>query len=91
MLSASKRTSKMLHTEEGGGSSALGEAIALGLDAFVTGEPTEHVLADAREGGIHFLAGGHYASETFGVRRLGELLAEKFGVSHTFVEIPNPI
>jgi dinuclear metal center YbgI/SA1388 family protein len=75
----------------GGGSSALGEAIALGLDAFVTGEPTEHVMADAREGGIHFLAGGHYASETFGVRRLGELLAERFGVSHTFVEIPNPI
>jgi dinuclear metal center YbgI/SA1388 family protein len=75
----------------GGGSSALGEAVALGLDAFVTGEPTEHVMADAREGGIHFIAGGHYASETFGVRRLGELLAERFGVGHTFVEIPNPI
>ena len=52
----------------GGGSSTLGEAIALGLDAFVTGEPTEHVMADAREGGIHFIAGGHYASETFGVQ-----------------------
>jgi dinuclear metal center YbgI/SA1388 family protein len=75
----------------GGGSSALGEAIALGLDAFVTGEPTEHVMADAREGGIHFISGGHYASETFGVRRLGELLEEKFGVRHTFVEIPNPV
>jgi len=75
----------------GGGSSALGEAIALGLDAFVTGEPTEHVMADAREGGIHFLAGGHYASETFGVRRLGELLAERFGVEHRFIEVPNPI
>ena len=75
----------------GGGSSSLAEAIALGLDAFVTGEPTEHVMADAREGGIHFVAGGHYASETFGVRRLGELLAEEFGVAHTFVEIPNPI
>ena len=75
----------------GGGSSSLGEAIALGLDAFVTGEPTEHVMADAREGGIHFLAGGHYASETFGVRRLGELLADRFGVAHTFVEVPNPI
>jgi putative NIF3 family GTP cyclohydrolase 1 type 2 len=72
----------------------LGEAvkeIALGLDAFVTGEPTEHVMADAREGGIHFLAGGHYASETFGVRRLGELLEEKFGLEHRFIEVPNPI
>jgi dinuclear metal center YbgI/SA1388 family protein len=75
----------------GGGSSALGEAVALGLDAFVTGEPTEHVMADAREGGIHFVAGGHYASETFGIRRLGELLAERFGVQQRFIEIPNPI
>ena len=75
----------------GGGSSSLAEAVSLGLDAFVTGEPTEHVMADAREGRIHFIAGGHYASETFGVRRLGELLAEKFGVTHTFVEVPNPI
>jgi dinuclear metal center YbgI/SA1388 family protein len=75
----------------GGGSSTLAEAIALGLDAFVTGEPTEHVMADAREGGIHFIAGGHYASETFGVKRLGELLEERFGVRHTFVEVPNPI
>ena len=75
----------------GGGSSTLAEAVSLRLDAFVTGEPTEHVMADAREGGIHFIAGGHYASETFGVRRLGELLAERFGVAHQFVDIPNPI
>jgi len=75
----------------GGGSSILDEAIALGLDAYVTGEPTEHVMADAREGEIHFIAGGHYASETFGIRRLGDLLAERFGVEHRFIEIPNPI
>jgi dinuclear metal center YbgI/SA1388 family protein len=75
----------------GGGSSALDEAVAAGLDAFVTGEPTEYVMADAREGAIHFVAGGHYASETFGVRRLGELLHERFGVEHRFIDIPNPI
>jgi len=75
----------------GGGSSILEDAIAAGLDAYVTGEPTEHVMADAREGGIHFLACGHYASETFGIRRLGELLAERFEVEHRFIEIPNPI
>jgi dinuclear metal center YbgI/SA1388 family protein len=75
----------------GGGSSTLAEAIALGLDAFVTGEPSEHVMADAREAGIHFVAAGHYASETFGVRRLGELLAGRFGVEHRFIAIPNPI
>ncbi len=75
----------------GGAASSFGEAIARGLDAFLTGEPAEHVMADARENGVHFLAGGHYATETFGVRRLGELVAERFGVKHEFVDIPNPI
>jgi len=75
----------------GGGSSAIADAIALGLDAYLTGEPSEPVMADASEGGIHFFAAGHYATETFGVRRLGELIGERFGVAHEFVDVPNPI
>ena len=63
----------------GGGASSLAEASSLGLDAFLTGEPAEFAMADAREAGVHFIAAGHYASETFGVRRLGELLADAFG------------
>jgi dinuclear metal center YbgI/SA1388 family protein len=69
----------------------LDDAIAAGLDAFLTGEPAERVMARSREAGIHFLAAGHYATETFGVRRLGELLARRFGVRHVFVDVPNPI
>jgi dinuclear metal center YbgI/SA1388 family protein len=69
----------------------LPQAVALGLDAFLTGEPAEHVMADAREAGIHFIAAGHYATETFGVQRLGEHLAETFGIEHEFVDIPNPV
>jgi dinuclear metal center YbgI/SA1388 family protein len=75
----------------GGGASSLGEAVAAGLDAFLTGEPAEPAMADAREGGVHFIAAGHYATETVGVRRLGELLEERFGVEHRFVEVPNPV
>jgi dinuclear metal center YbgI/SA1388 family protein len=75
----------------GSASGDFSEAIALGLDAFLTGEPAEHVMADARENGVHFIAGGHYATEVFGVRRLGELVAERFGVEHRFVDVPNPI
>jgi dinuclear metal center YbgI/SA1388 family protein len=75
----------------GSGSDALPEAIALGLDAFLTGEPREHVMADAREAGIHFIAAGHYATETFGVRALGDWLAERFGIEHSWVDIPNPV
>jgi dinuclear metal center YbgI/SA1388 family protein len=75
----------------GAGADYLEDAIARGLDAFVTGEPIERAMARAREAGIHFLAAGHYATETFGVRRLGDLLAARFGVRHVFVDVPNPI
>jgi dinuclear metal center YbgI/SA1388 family protein len=75
----------------GAASSALAEAVTLGLDAFITGEPSEHVMADAREGQIHFIAAGHYATETFGISRLGDLVAERFGIEHEFLDIPNPV
>jgi dinuclear metal center YbgI/SA1388 family protein len=75
----------------GAAASMLTEAVALGLDAFLTGEPAEHAMADAREGGLHFIAAGHYATETLGVRRLGELVAERFEVEHEFIEVPNPV
>jgi dinuclear metal center YbgI/SA1388 family protein len=75
----------------GAGADHLEDAIAEGLDAFVTGEPAERSMARAQEAGVHFLAAGHYATETFGVRALGERLAERFGCRHVFVDIPNPI
>jgi dinuclear metal center YbgI/SA1388 family protein len=75
----------------GGAAGRLDQAIAEGYDAFLTGEPKENVMADAREAGIHFIAAGHYATETFGVRRLGELLAERFGIEHVWVDLPNPV
>ena len=75
----------------GGAQPAFHEAIAHGVDAFLTGETAEHVMAEAREAGVHYIAGGHYATETFGIRRLGEIVADKFGVLHRFVDIPNPI
>ena len=75
----------------GAGADYLEEAIEASLDAFITGEPAERSMARAREAGIHFLAAGHYATETFGVKALGERLAERFGIRHTFIDVPNPI
>src|SRR3954464_588982 len=75
----------------GAGADYLEDAIAAGLDPFVTGEPIRGRMARGREAGVHFLAAGHYATETFGVRRLGDLLAARFGVRHIFIDIPNPI
>jgi dinuclear metal center YbgI/SA1388 family protein len=75
----------------GAGADYLPEAAAAGADALVTGEVSERSMALARELGVHLIAAGHYATETFGVRRLGEHLAERFGVVHTFLEAPNPV
>lgn len=75
----------------GGGSKALYEAIELGLDVFITGEPTEWVMNVASEAGIHFVAAGHYRTEVLGVRALGEHLADRFGLDVEFVDVPNPI
>jgi dinuclear metal center YbgI/SA1388 family protein len=75
----------------GAGADYFGDAVAAGADAFITGEPAERVMAHAREAHVHFIAAGHYATETFGVRALGEHLAERFGVRHVFLDVPNPV
>jgi len=75
----------------GAGAGYLADAIAAGHDAFLTGEPAERVMAQAREAQITFMAAGHYATETFGVRALGDRLATEFGVRHLFIDLPNPI
>ena len=75
----------------GGAPDHLADAVAGGYDAYLTGEPAERVFAQAREAGVHFIAAGHYATETFGVRALGDLLSERFGLRHVFLDDPNPI
>jgi dinuclear metal center YbgI/SA1388 family protein len=75
----------------GGGTEFLAEAAAAGADALLTGEPTERAMAEAREAPIHYIAAGHYATETFGVKCLGEHLAARFGLHHVFLDVPNPI
>lgn len=75
----------------GAGADYLPDAIAAGADAFLTGEPAERVMSESQEAAIHFIAAGHYATETFGVKRLGEHLGERFGLEHMFIDVPNPI
>jgi dinuclear metal center YbgI/SA1388 family protein len=75
----------------GGGGTRLIEAAHERYDALVTGEPEEPALHTARELGIHFLAGGHYATETFGVQALAARLADEFALDWEFIDLPNPI
>lgn len=81
---------RLLGLCSGGAQGYIGEAAEAGLDAYLTGEISEHTVHVAREMGIHFYACGHHATERFGVRALGDHLATHFGIEHRFIDIDNP-
>lgn len=62
-----------------------------GYDLLLTGEAEEPNLHSARELGIHVVAGGHYATERYGVQALAAHLAQRFGLEWEFIEVENPI
>ncbi len=67
------------------------QALAAGVDAYLSGEVSESTVHSARENGISYLAAGHHATERYGVQALGEWLAERFGIEHRFVDCDNPV
>jgi dinuclear metal center YbgI/SA1388 family protein len=75
----------------GGAQKYVSQAVSAGLDVYLTGEVSEHIMHYAKEEKIHFISAGHYATEKFGVIALGELLKKQFDVSVTFIDIENPV
>jgi dinuclear metal center YbgI/SA1388 family protein len=75
----------------GGADHYIQEAVSEGLDAFVTGEFSEPTMHLAKEGHIHFIGAGHYATERLGVLALGAYLSNEFSVDVEFVDIYNPV
>ncbi|MDN4501433.1 Nif3-like dinuclear metal center hexameric protein [Alteromonadaceae bacterium BrNp21-10] len=75
----------------GGGQNYIDLAATQGIDAFITGEASEQTIHTAREMGIHFFAAGHHATERYGAKALGELLAAEHGLDTEFVDIDNPV
>ena len=75
----------------GGAGRDLPRAAAEGYDLYLTGEPEEPSLHQAKELGIHFVAAGHYATERLGVQALSARLADRFELDWAYVELPNPV
>jgi dinuclear metal center YbgI/SA1388 family protein len=75
----------------GAAQSMLADAIAAGASVYLSGEISEQTVHLARETGVAYLACGHHATERYGVQALGEHLAERFGLAHRFIDIPNPV
>jgi putative NIF3 family GTP cyclohydrolase 1 type 2 len=61
---------------------------ATGVDTFITGEGPHWSYTAAEELGVNLLYGGHYATETFGVKALAAWLGERAGLPWTFVDHP---
>jgi dinuclear metal center YbgI/SA1388 family protein len=75
----------------GAAQSYIDKAIALGLDAFISGEISEPTVHSAREAGIHYFACGHHATERYGVKALGEYVQAQLGIVVEFIDIDNPV
>lgn len=72
----------------GGAGSELKRAAKEGVDTFITGEGPHWTYALAEELGVNVLYGGHYATETFGVKALAAALSKTFGLPWTFLDHP---
>lgn len=85
------KTPKRVAVISGGAAQELTHCHHFGVDTFISGEPKQFVYHYAKENGLNAIFAGHYATETVGVRLLGEHLTSQFGIPHAFLHIPTGI
>ena len=88
MIPGGKETCRRIGVVSGGAGSDLQKAADDGVDTYITGEGPHWTYALAEELGMNVLYGGHYATETFGVKALAARLSAKFKLPWTFVDHP---
>lgn len=64
------------------------EALAEGYDLYITGEPSHSIYHYMLEGGMNFIAAGHYATETWGVRAVADKARAELGLATEFIDVP---
>ena len=75
----------------GAAQSYFSEAIAMGVDAFISGEISETTTHIALENNVHYFSAGHHATERYGIKALGEHLASELGLAVEFIDCDNPV
>jgi dinuclear metal center YbgI/SA1388 family protein len=83
-----KAESETCAVVSGGGSDLSFEAIDTGVDLYVTGEASHSVYNYALEAGLNLIAGGHYSTEVWGVRRVMEAAAAELNIDAEFIDVP---
>jgi putative NIF3 family GTP cyclohydrolase 1 type 2 len=88
VIAAGPQTCRRIGVVSGGAGGDLKKAAEEGVDTFVTGEGPHWTYALAEELGVNVFYGGHYATETFGVKALATRLAARFNLPWTFLDHP---
>jgi dinuclear metal center YbgI/SA1388 family protein len=88
MFAAGPEKVKSIGVITGGAGSEIYAVAREGIDTFVTGEAPHWAAVAAEELGINLLLGGHYATETFGVKALAAHLSERFNLTWEFIDFP---
>lgn len=86
-----KRDVQRIGIISGGATRELEQAIAERLDAYITGDVNHLMYHTAKEAGIDFISGGHYATETHGVKSIAEYCSNELKLSGRFVDIPTQL
>jgi dinuclear metal center YbgI/SA1388 family protein len=88
LIPGGSSTCRHIGVVTGGAGAEVKLAASEGVDTFITGEGPHWTYALAEELGVNVLYGGHYATETFGVKALAEHLSKKFRVPWSFIDHP---
>jgi dinuclear metal center YbgI/SA1388 family protein len=88
IIPGGKDVCKKIGVVTGGAGNELRQAASEGVDTFITGEGVHWTYGVAEELGLNVFYGGHYATETFGVKALSAELSKKFRVPWEFVDHP---
>jgi len=87
-INAGPKLVKKIGVISGGSSPDVHEIAAQGADTFLAGDIREQIVRVVEELNINFINAGHYNTETFGIKNLGDLLAKKFDLDVEFVDVP---
>jgi dinuclear metal center YbgI/SA1388 family protein len=91
IIPGGKNICKHIGVVTGGAGAELKNAASEGVDTFITGEGSHWTSGVAEELGLNVFYGGHYATETFGVKALAAELSKKFKLPWTFVDHPTSL
>jgi dinuclear metal center YbgI/SA1388 family protein len=88
VLACGPKLVRRLGCISGGAASMLEQAQLAGFDTYVTGEASHGAFHDAEERGVNVIFGGHYATETLGLKALARHLEAKFRLKTVFLDLP---